>query len=33
MCENPLRVQGGMRKRVVFIKPLDDSSELDDECY
>jgi hypothetical protein len=32
ISENPLRVNGGMRKRLVFIKPIEPDDELE-ECY
>jgi hypothetical protein len=33
ISENPLRVQGGRRKRLVFIKPIDQDDELDSDDY
>jgi hypothetical protein len=33
MSENPLRGQGGMRKRLVFIKPIEQDDELDLDYY
>jgi hypothetical protein len=32
ISENPLRVQGGMRKRLMFIKSIEQDDELE-ECY
>jgi hypothetical protein len=32
ISENPLRVQGGMRKRLVFIKPIEQDDSDDYAC-